>query len=288
MVEKKYGDIMSIQIPESLSLKRNKASEARLNSAARKWLEKEERTDGIHASDLLDIRQAFWKHKQPGPITDRQVPIFLIGKILHAFVLGSMGGDVDIRTTDEGSVYSEELGIWYSVDWDRSGDMAEFKSARFFNEPQTTSDLESYIEQLLVYMVAKKRTSAQLWLLLLNLRDENRKTSPAFRAYTITISEDDLVQLTASVQAQRVLLVNALKSGDSSALPLCRAFKCGGDNCEYYDQCRPEGRFGQPRWDGKGLAKLAAADPGPAVEMPATPEVPGPTKTKRGRKVVGA
>jgi len=240
-----------ISLPASLRLSRNTAAEARLRDASRAWLESQDssRAEGIHASDLLNPLQAFWKYLEPAPYTDRQVPTFLIGKVLHSFVLGAMEGKVDLSKTDTGSTYSEDMGFWYSVDWDRDGEVAEFKSARFFKEPRTTDDLRAYISQLLLYMAAKNKTEAELWILLLNLRDTSGKTAPAFRAYRLRISEDDLVSLRAVVREHVQLLKNAIAARDPSTLPLCQEYICGYDNCPYWDKCKPAGRYGDPRWD---------------------------------------
>ena len=55
-----------IEFPASLSVKRSLGDETRLQTAARAWIEKEERVDGIHASDLLDPRQSYWRLVDPG------------------------------------------------------------------------------------------------------------------------------------------------------------------------------------------------------------------------------
>lgn len=234
---------MAITLPASLALKRNTAAERKLTDAARGWVDKDARAEGIHASDLLDIRQAYWRHTDPRPTGDRLVPVFLVGKVLHSFVLGAMEGVVDLDKSDEGSAWSEELGIHYSLDWDKS-DIAEFKTSRAFKDPETVEDLGIYIEQTLIYMAAKGRTTAQLWVLLLNLRDEQRRTAPAFRAYTISISPDDLLSLKTTISEQVTLLNSVLASKEYRTLPLCRTFKCGEGNCDWWSNCQPAGRYG--------------------------------------------
>lgn len=238
---------MAIDLPGSLKLQRNLRDEAALLKAAKDWLTKEERAEGIHASDLLDLRQSYYRHVDPRPLSERETTLFLVGKVLHAFVLGSMDSptSVDIQRTDEGSQYSERLGLWYSPDWDK-GDIAEFKTNRMFKEPKTVGDVDSYLEQTLIYMAAKQVTRAKLWVLLLNLRDENtRRTTPVFRCYSIAITPEDLRQVTESIRGLRDTLAAAVERRDPSDLPVCRAWKCGEGNCPYWgNPCKPEGRYG--------------------------------------------
>src|SRR2546428_4608440 len=235
-----------IEFPASLSVKRSMADEEKLQAAARAWIEKEERVEGIHASDLLDPRQALFRLLDPQTNSDREIALFLVGKLLHAFVLGSMEGVVDVTKTDEGSRFSEELGVHYSLDWDK-GDIAEFKTTRVFREPKTNEDLRTYLEQMLVYMAAKNKPVAKLWVLYINLRDAStRQTTPAFRAYTVRITKEELDTLRGQLKDVADSIRRASTSGEAEpwrALPLCREWKCSRLRCPWYDKCKPEGRY---------------------------------------------
>ena len=105
-----------IGVPENIVITRNKASERLLLDKGKEWLEKDERAPGIHASALLDLRQAYWNMKNPQGLGDREVVMFMVGKVLHAFVLGAVEGTVDLNATDEGSHYSDDLRISFSPD----------------------------------------------------------------------------------------------------------------------------------------------------------------------------
>jgi hypothetical protein len=233
---------MSIPIPDSVSIKRNKKSEVLLLDKSRKWLERQERTEGIHASDILNPRKAFFQRMFPGPLEDRQVTIFLIGKVLHGFVLGTMQDKVDLNVTDEGSSFSEDLGLWYSPDWDK-GEIAEFKTSRSFKEPTGLDDVSSYVQQLLIYMAAKNRLDAELWVLYLNLKDEQRRTEPQFRAYRISITEGDLELVRHHIKSTRSALETALETKDHTPLELCWEFLCSERMCPFWHKCQPEGRY---------------------------------------------
>lgn len=283
-----------IPLPDSLRLKRSTADERKLLAASRAWLEKDERKQGLHASDFLDLRQAFWKAVDPQPSSDRQIPIFLVGKILHGFVLGAMdGANVDLNVTDEGSSWNEEIGFWYSPDWDK-GEIAEFKSSRAFKEPRDATDIDNYIEQVLIYMVAKQRTSAKLWVLYLNLKDKQRRTSPEFRAYSITVSPEDLTKLGDYLRTAKQQLTDAIShygAGDREsyrALPLCRDFKCGAGRCEWWDKCQPEGRYGEPRWGTTAAESDESAEvskPSRVLRAPKS-KTKAPSKRRQLRRTV--
>lgn len=253
---------MAIPFPGSLGLKRNKAAERMLVEKARKFIESGDRTPGIHASDLLDELQAFYKHTSPSSLPDRLVNTFLVGKVLHAFVLQSIDDrpSVDLGITDDGSSVSD-LGFSYSPDKVLRGMVRELKTSRSFYEPKTVRDLDSYIEQVLVYMAAEKTIRGQIWVLYLNFRDKEKKTAPAFRTFDVTISEEDLAVLRTWLAERTVVLADAIKRNDPTALPLCREWKCGRGNCDFYDKCKPDGRYGTKRFDGK-----AVGDPEPDKE----------------------
>ncbi len=246
---------MAIPLPESLTVARNNKSERMLLDKAKDYVTKDERTPGIHASDLLDLRQSFWKHVDPQPLTDRLTVTFLVGRVLHAFVLGAVDGpdSVDVARTDDGSSNSDILGISYSPDKVLDGVVRELKTSRSFYEPTDLKDLDIYLEQLLVYQAATQTTQSQLWVLYLNLRNAEGKTAPDFRAFDVSISEEDLAKVTQYLKESREQLESAIAADDWRRLPLCREWKCGAGNCEYYMKCRPEGRFGLPEWDTKGL-----------------------------------
>jgi hypothetical protein len=240
-----------VPIPASAKVARNKASEAMLGTKARAWIEGDERTPGLHASDLTEPLMAFWQRVSPKALPDKLVNMFLVGKVLHAFVLGAVDGSaVDITTTDSGSRSSDSLGITYSPDAVIDGVVRELKTSRALYEARDLRDIDTYLEQLLVYMVATNTTYSQLWILYINLKDENGRTTPSFRAYDFTISEEDLAATKAYLVATKERLEKAIESRDPSGLPLCKEFKCGATNCQWYAECRPAGRWGDPKWDG--------------------------------------
>src|SRR3990167_186425 len=237
-----------ITIPESVEVKRSKATEGRLMAKARERIEGDERTPGIHASDLLDLRQAYWGKVDPRPLSDRLVTMFLVGKVLHAFVI-SVATDTptDLAVSDAGSRVSAELGISFSPDLELGGIVREVKTTRSYHDDVTPF----YVEQLLVYLAATNTTRGKLWVLFLNLRGEDRATEPQFRCYTVTLSAEDLLLVKDEVVDKRIQLESAIAEGNHTTLPLCRDFKCGHGKCDWFDQCQPEGRWGESKWDSR-------------------------------------
>jgi hypothetical protein len=237
-------------LPKSLNIERNKEAEAGLIEKTRKWLEHDSKDrTGIHASDLLDPRQAYFNKRYPHPLSDRMVGTFFVGKTLHAFFLSAFTGATGTDwKTDGGSHENKELGITWSADWIKNGVPYEFKTSRSKYE-QSPSDLKSYLEQLLIYMVGTGSTTGKLITLMYNLpapRGQGWGSFPQYRAYDISITQKDLDAYKLQLKKTVKLLTTALKKKSHKDLPLCREFKCMG--CPHFEKCKPEGRYGKKRF----------------------------------------
>lgn len=237
-----------IPLPESVTITRHAEREAELYDTGREWLTKDARSPGLHASDMMDPLQAYWSHSDPRTLPNRLVTMFMVGKVLHSFVLGAYVNDVDINRSDGGSSASP-LGFDFSPDLLHEGMVRELKTSRSYYEPKNLDDVGMYVEQLLTYMASTDTTESELWVLFLNLKDDTGKTSPAFRCYTVRLSPEDLAGTKVFLQARAAQLQSALDRKDPTGLPLCREWKCGARNCDWYDQCQPDGRWGVPKFD---------------------------------------
>jgi hypothetical protein len=237
-------------------VERNKKAETNLIEKSRKWLEKDSKDrKGIHASDLLDPRKAYYDKINPQPLSNRMVGLFFVGKVLHAFFLSALTGEDGVNwKSDGGSTVDKELGFSYSPDWCKDGIPGELKTSRSKYE-QSKSDLGLYLEQLVTYMAGKKSEDGRLVTLMLSLpapRGDGWGTYPQYRAYNVHVSKADLAKYRTQLIATRKLLQQALKSNskkDINKLPLCRDFKCGKSQCPHYSVCKPEGRYGLKRWE---------------------------------------
>lgn len=228
-----------LTLPNSLTIKRDRAVEARLVEKAREWVTKDERSPGVHASELLDPRKAYWQRVDPKELTPRLVNTFLVGRVLHAFVINAVDEkkSLDLDTTDTGSQTSKELGIEFSPDFVINGKVRELKTSRAFYEPKTIDDLAMYAEQVLVYLAATNTLTGQVWVLYLNFRDADKRTSPEWRCYTITISESDLQKLKTEIKAYRKALLRAVEVKSDKDLPACREWLRSEKFCDWWGQC---------------------------------------------------
>jgi hypothetical protein len=229
-----------ITLPEELSVVRTPGYEAWYVQQCRDMLSAAGRTEGIHASDLLDPRLAFWRKHEKHELTDREVMFFIFGRTHHAQFLGE---DDD----GDNSVWSEDLKIWYSID-KKFGDGVpeEFKSTRgrLHSDPE---DLEYYLEQLMIYMVAENKTEGRLTVVHMTTSPH-----PVFRCYKLTVTNKELrtakkniKQIVKQLNMYYANMDTAIEHEDWRDLPLCREWKCGEKKCNYWHQCKPEGRYPQ-------------------------------------------
>jgi len=191
-------------------------------------------------------RKGYWRGLDPQPITEREIGLFLIGKVLHAFILAqdpATGGQVNILKTDDGQRYDEELGIWYSPDRVENGVPFEFKTSRGLYMPKTIEDLETYLKQLLIYQAAMRSIRGHLGVLYVNAKDESGKTSPQFRVYDSIITEEEIVALRLQIKAARDLIADSRLRKDHTPLALWPAWACHPEQCVWWAKCKPEGRY---------------------------------------------
>ena len=219
--------------------------EAKTFLQLREWIEKgdSERTDGIHASDLLDPRLAFFRKKNPKAASERQVYFYAIGRVLHMLVLSAVRGETDISKSDIGT--GSVLDIHYSMDHKVDGHPVELKTHRGLREPkpdQIQEQFGHYLEQLAIYMVAENKLIGELWVLFINLLNDGGRTFPELRCYKVEMNEEQFYATEQEIVQTRDVLVEALETNDPTQLPLCRQWLCG-DACGYWKACQPQGRY---------------------------------------------
>lgn len=166
---------------------------------------------------------------------------FLIGKVLHHFVLAV--ADPTTATDASGSGPNDALGIVFEPDLDRAGYPTELKTNRAQHEPDDLqTEYHHYLEQLAIYMVLKNVLSGSLWVLYINLKAPDNRTYPELRCYRVQMTESQFYDIEQTILRTRDLLLDAQETRDPSRLPVCRAWKCGG-NCPWFETCRPAGRW---------------------------------------------
>lgn len=239
-----------LKLPSSLEVERDFKYEKKLLEKTRAWLVNDSKErKGIHASDLLDPRKAYYDKLYPSPLSDRMVGTFFVGKTLHAFFLSALkdrkGTD---WSTDSGSNEDKELGITWSADDKEDGIPHEFKTSRSKYE-QKRRDLDNYLEQELIYMAAMKSLKGRISTLMYNLpapKGQGWGSYPQYRSYKITCSKEDLKKYRLQIKKVAQQLRDCLKKKSPKGLPLCREFKCFG--CPHFQRCKPEGRYGTKRF----------------------------------------
>jgi len=236
-----------IELPPNINVARDQEAEAGLLARAKDWLDRDAgaRT-GIHASDLLNPRLGYFKALDKQPLSDREIGMFLVGKVLHAFVLAQDEGkasSVNLLVTDEGSTYNEELGIYYSPDKKYGNKVVEFKTSRGQKEPTELRDIDVYLQQLVIYMAAENLPLGEIWVLYINAKDASGKTTPTFRVFKVTLTEDELTALRLQIRKKRDALADAIAARNHETLPLCAAWLCHPEQCAWWSKCKPAGRY---------------------------------------------
>lgn len=236
-----------IELPNGITVARDQEAEQGLLARAKDWLARDSgaRT-GIHASDLLNPRLGFWKNIDPKPISDREIGLFLVGKVLHAFVLAQDEGkasSVNLLVTDEGSAYNEELGIYYSPDKKYNDRVIEFKTSRGSKDPTELRDIDVYLQQLVIYMAAENLRAGEVWVLYVNAKDASGKTTPTFRVFKVTLTNDELIALKLQLRKKRDALADAIQTKRHEDLELCVAWLCHPEQCAWWTKCKPVGRY---------------------------------------------
>lgn len=224
-----------------LTILRNEAKEGETLERMRGWLGTHERDARIHASDILAPRKAYWKSKIPKPISDHAVPIFVIGKVLHIFLIGAYHGDTVEKidwASDSGESWSEALQIVYSPDLrGAEGQPIEIKTSRSVFPPKTYKDIELYLLQLLIYMVAENKLNGELQVLYLNSKNKEGKTAPTVHCYDVSITAEDAAAYTQWIITRRKGIEMAKEKDDPLYAYPCEKWQCW--SCEWEKECRP-------------------------------------------------
>jgi hypothetical protein len=202
---------------------RDSAMEARVAAGIVDSFGKNER-QGIHLSDLLSPRRAFWQRAMPLPPTPEESLYFLAGRG-HEDAFGRIAG---LTVAEE----SEWEGIRYRPDFDIYGAPGEFKTRRsnLAAEGEEERVYDNYLAQLRGYCAIYNSTDG--WLLVLSLlegrsNDPLNPTRPVLAVYRVTFTKAELFLERERLRIMREALAASLTSGDPSSLPLCAGWMCG-------------------------------------------------------------
>lgn len=216
-----------------MKVTRSEAAETALLDQIKKYYDERER-EGTHASDLLDIRQSYWKKVNPKPTSDKEAGYFLSGECVHFGVQNILG-----VKEEEKVLFNDITG---SIDLPVNGCPGELKGARNKTIPKEPND--TYVEQLSFYCAMKNSKLGYIIVLYYNPgRTGKVSTYPQFRIWEIEFTDEELKNIRGIMTQRKDALLSALQTGNYGSLPLCREWKCSEEWCKWYHECKPEGRY---------------------------------------------
>lgn len=235
---------------------------------ARSYLAGRPRT-GIHVSDLVTPRKAFWRRVLPKDPSDREVLYFMAGRAHEeVFVaLARLGHHRKVRGEWLGmpdDPYAEGDGVRYEIDVvvpASGGDEeipTEFKTNRLATvvpPEQVVERYGNYLEQLGRYAAIRNKKVTYLAVLHLMarglaLKEEAREgeegseqkspeaedpygwlreSKPVFPVYQIEWTDEELEAIRRQMADGRRLLEAAVESEDHTILPECPNWMCGNE-----------------------------------------------------------
>lgn len=195
-----------------------------------KWAEEEvvlnwgkEAREGIHLSDLLSPRKAYWQRILPKNPTIDEILYWTSGNAIEDKLLRAI-------KYQKGET-KEWFGILYSPDVFFNFP-AEIKSRRrnLAKEGEEEKTYDTYIEQVRGYCAFSKSTQA--WLLVVSLleRQVGYTTKPELAIYRLEFTEDELEQERQRLTHTKELLEKALTEQKIDDLPFCRTWMCYKEN----------------------------------------------------------
>lgn len=176
---------------------------------------------GIHASDLLALKQAYWQRIKPLPPTKSEIIYWLSGLAHEAALL-------HITQFKHGKA-SQWENIWYTPDV-FMGVPIEVKTSRrgfVVKAGKEAQQYNNYLQQLAMYCAAENSQEGWLIVWYLVMMDEKRRnTEPDFFAYKVNFTEGELEKTRKEMQEKRDLLTKALYIENVNILPDCDTWKC--------------------------------------------------------------
>jgi hypothetical protein len=205
-----------------MQIRRNPEIEQWLFDEIRNNWGKEAR-EGIHLSDLLSPRKAYWQRIKPMAPTDLEIQYWLTGRG-HEGVLSRASGY-------DHAEQREWNGILYTPDYFHNFP-AELKTRRrnLAEEGKETEVYDYYLLQLKGYCAVENKTHGWLHVWSLVEKQEDGTTKPEIGCYEIDFTPWELEEERARLLFVRAELRNSLEVKDHRALPLCPAWMSGKES----------------------------------------------------------
>lgn len=195
------------------------------------WAEKEvsnnwgkEAREGIHLTDLLAPRKAYWQKVKPMNPTKEEILYWTSGNAIEERFLRAIGYTKAGVKEWEGILYTPDIFFNFP---------AEAKSRRraMAKEGEEAKVYDYYIAQLLGYCAMENKQ--QGWLLVFSMleRQDDGTTKPEWGFYRVEFTQDELDK-----EKERLLVIKAklelvLQGFNTTyVLPLCPAWMCGKES----------------------------------------------------------
>ena len=181
----------------------------------------------IHVSDILTPMKGYWQRVSPKRFEDSSIMFFNLGYAGHEYLLGQ---------DDEGGTVRGDL--CYSPDKRNEEGIVEVKITTKKAVATTQEELHSYLEQVLAYMALDNKTHGEIWIWYVATFG-----APKLKVYNVEATTAGLKKYKKQVEAGAKELREALTSKDPSKLTLCPQTYCYRSKCQWYDECKPIGRY---------------------------------------------
>jgi hypothetical protein len=184
--------------------------------------------EGIHMSDLLSPKKAYWQKVKPLPPEKKEIIYWLSGQAHESVFLHVSG----IKHGEA----KQWNGIWYTPDAFMKvppvGEeiLTEMKTSRrgfVVKEGEEAERYAHYLKQLRYYCAVEDREEAGLFVWYLTILDENRRSSePDYFFYRVKFTKEELEETRNVILSKHEQLVHALETNDISPLPNCESWMC--------------------------------------------------------------
>lgn len=177
--------------------------------------------EGIHLSDLLSPRKAYWQKTVPMLPETKEIIYWLSGR-------GHESAFLRISNFEHGEARQWE-GIWYTPDI-LFNFPVEIKTTRRGYLPKEGDEAEKYahyLKQVKGYCAITEKKQAWLIVWYLSLFDaEGNKTTPDFFTYRVEFTDEELEEERKRMLWQRDLLLKALETHEFNLLEPCEEWMC--------------------------------------------------------------
>ena len=175
---------------------------------------------GLHLTDLLTPRQAYWRIKKPQKATNDEIMYWASGKGHEGALFRSAGY--------EHGEAKQWNGIWYTPDLFQSMPI-ELKTRRkgLAFEGKEAEEYEHYLKQLKGYCAVEGRQQGWLWVWCLVQKQDDHTTKPELACYRVTFTNTELIDEQDRLIRTKLDLDDALLSNIHIHLPLCPQWMCG-------------------------------------------------------------